>query len=152
MGQQMPSKPSLLAAAANIGVPDKGHDLYLLEPHDSYQHSGRLVAPEHNTFLDFVLQFLPGHVRFRPAICRDDSFVGPCAVIDDGPNQLKVAVVAAADHAYSASRPGISKCIRRSDHTRLTRTPVRSAGRARLHRLRKNSGFVSGYAFRHTVS
>ncbi len=51
------------AAGANIGVPNESYVLDLLDGHNAYQRPGLLVAPEHNTLIDFILQFLPGHVR-----------------------------------------------------------------------------------------
>src|SRR5258708_32836580 len=106
MRKQARSKPSLLAAGTNIGVPDEGHVLAPLNAHYAYQGPGLLIAPEHNTLVDFMLQFLPRHVRFCAAICRDDPFISLRAIVDDGPDQLKIAVVTAADHEYSASWPG----------------------------------------------
>src|SRR6266849_6463152 len=50
-----------------------------------------------------MLQFLPGHVRFCPAVWGDRSFVCLRPIVDDGPNQLKVTVVTAANHGYSTS-------------------------------------------------
>ena len=50
-----------------------------------------------------MLQLLPRHVRVRPAIGRDDPFIGLRAVVDDGPDQIKIAVITAADHEYSGS-------------------------------------------------
>jgi hypothetical protein len=55
-----------------------------------------------------VLQIVHRHLWFRPEILRDDAFIGLRAVVDDGPNQLNVAVVTSTDHASSTSRPGIS--------------------------------------------
>src|ERR1039458_8644187 len=94
---------SLLAAGANIGVANERHVLDLLKAHYAYQHPVLLEAPEHNTLIDFVPQFLPGHIRFGPAICGDDPFISLRAIVDNGPSHLKIAVVAAADHEYSAS-------------------------------------------------
>ena len=103
MRQQVRSNPSLLAAGANIGVANERHVLDLLKAHYAYQHPVLLEAPEHNTLIDFVPQFLPGHIRFGPAICGDDPFISLRAIVDNGPSHLKIAVVAAADHEYSAS-------------------------------------------------
>src|SRR5271155_6048182 len=102
MRQQVRSKPALLAPGANISVPDEGHVMDPLNAHHAYQGPGLLVAPEHNTLVDFTPQFLPRHVRFCPAICRDDPFIGLRAIVDDGPDQRKIVFVTAADHGYSA--------------------------------------------------
>src|SRR5712672_3098192 len=107
MGKQVSSNSSLLAAGANIGVPNKSYVLDLLNAHNAYQGPGLLVAPEHNPLMDFIPQFFPGHVRVCPAVGGDRPFIGLRAIIDDGPNQLEVAVVTAADHACSVSRRGV---------------------------------------------
>src|SRR6266851_75936 len=99
----MRSNPALLAFGENIGVPNESHVLDVLKARNTCQLPALLVAPEHDSLIDFMLQFLPRHVRFCPAILRDDPFVSARAIVDDGPNLLKVAVVAAADHEYSAS-------------------------------------------------
>src|SRR5205807_6725958 len=57
-----------------------------------------LVAPEHDSLIDFMLQLFRRHVRVGPAIRRDDASIGLRAVVDDGSHQLEVVVVAAADH------------------------------------------------------
>src|SRR5258708_697889 len=111
MRQQARANPRLLAAGANIGVPDEGHVLDRLNAHYAHQGPGLLVAPEHNAFVDFMPQFLPGHVWLCPAIRRDGPFICIRAIVDDGPNQLKITVVTAADHEYSVSWPGISRFI-----------------------------------------
>jgi hypothetical protein len=84
-------------------VPNESHVPNLLKAHHAYQRSRLFVAPEHNTLIDFILQFLAGHVRFCPAILRDDPFKSERAIVDDGTNQLEVMIVTAADHEYSAS-------------------------------------------------
>jgi hypothetical protein len=57
------SRSPSLAAGANIGVLNESYVLDLLDGHKAYQRPGLLVGPEHNTLIDFILQFLPGHVR-----------------------------------------------------------------------------------------
>ena len=57
------SRSPSLAAGANIGVPNEGYVPDLLDGHNAYQRPGLLVAPERNTLIDFILQFIPGHVR-----------------------------------------------------------------------------------------
>jgi hypothetical protein len=103
---------SLLAAGANIGVPNQSHVLELLDAHNACQFPGILVTPEHNTLIDFILQFLPGHVRLRPAVCGDRPFICSRAIVNDGPNHLKVAVITAADHGYPSLPAYHPKSIR----------------------------------------
>jgi len=55
------SRSPPLAAGANIGVLNESYVLDLLDG----QRPGLLGGPEHNTLIDFILQFLPGHVRGR---------------------------------------------------------------------------------------
>src|SRR5258706_4544057 len=50
-----------------------------------------------------MLQFLPGHVRFCPAICRNDPLISFRPIVDDRPSHLKIAVVTPSDHKYSPS-------------------------------------------------
>ncbi len=69
-----------------------------LNAHDAEQGPGLLVAPEHDALIEFPLEVLPGHVRFRPAARGDDSFVRLRAIVDDGPDRLKIAIVAAPNH------------------------------------------------------
>jgi len=107
MRQKARSNPTLLAGGADIGVPNEGHVLDRLNAHNGYQGPGLFVAPEHNTLVDLTPQFLAGHVRFGPAVRRDDSSISLRAIVDDGANQLKIAVVTAEDHKCSAPIPRI---------------------------------------------
>jgi hypothetical protein len=100
----VPTNSSLLAAGANIRVPNESYVLDLLDAHNAYQRPGLLVAPKHHTFIDFILQFFPGHVRFCPAVSGNRPFICLRAIVDDGPNQLKVAVVTTTDHGCSSWR------------------------------------------------
>src|ERR1700732_1895081 len=108
MRQQARSNSSLLTDGGDVGVPNQIHVPDLLQAHHSNQLSALLISPERDTVIDFMAQLVLGHVWFRPAIFRDDAFVSARAIVDDGPNQLKVAVITAADHAYAASQPGTS--------------------------------------------
>jgi len=110
MGQKERTDPSLLAAGANVGVPDESDIANLLKAHNACERSGVFIAPEHNTFIDFVLQFAVGHIGFCPAIVRDDSFVGTGAVVDDGPNTFEVLVRANADHVRPVAPAGVLSC------------------------------------------
>src|ERR1700740_793661 len=103
MRQQLCSNSSLLAVGGDVGGPNQSHVLDLLEAHHTNQLSALLVSPERNAIIDFMAQLALGHIWFRPAIFRDDAFISLCAIVDNGPNQLKVAVVTLADHAYAAS-------------------------------------------------
>ena len=68
------SRSPSLAAGANIGVPNESYVLDLLDGHNAYQRPGLLVAPEHNTLIDFILQFLPGqYVDFGRISSRDPA-------------------------------------------------------------------------------
>src|SRR5882724_12319960 len=99
--------PSLLDTGANISVANERHVLDLLKAHYAYQRPRLLVAPERNPLIDFMLQFLAGHVRFCPTIRRDDSFVSLRSIVDDAPNEFKVRVVTATDHVFSSPRAPI---------------------------------------------
>src|SRR5260370_30013109 len=98
MSQQVRSNSSLLAAGGDVGVPNQSHILDLLNAHHTYQLSSLLVSPERNAVIDFIAQLVPGHLWFCPAIFTHDAFIRVRAIVDDGPNQLKVAVITAADH------------------------------------------------------
>jgi hypothetical protein len=79
-------------------VADEGHILDILNAHYACQAARRFAAPEHDTVFDFMPKLFAKHVRFRPAIRGDDPFISLRTVVDDGPDQLKVAIVTAADH------------------------------------------------------
>jgi hypothetical protein len=99
MRQQLRSNSPLLVAGGDVRVPNQSHILDLLKAHHAYQLSSLLISPERDAVIDFVAQLVPGHVWFRPAIFSDDAFIGARAVVDDSPNQIKVAVIATTDHA-----------------------------------------------------
>jgi hypothetical protein len=97
MGQE-----PLLAARANIEMPNESHILDLLDAHYGHQRSGLLVAPELNVLVYLTTKFLARHVWFRPAISRDDPFVSLSAIVDGDPNRLKV-VATGAHHGVGVS-------------------------------------------------
>src|SRR5271166_2184132 len=101
MSQQARSNAALLADSANVGVSNQGHVLHRLNAHHAGQRASVLVAPKPNAVVNLMLQFLARRIRFGPAICGDDSFVSSRAIINDRPNQLKIAVVTWADHEWS---------------------------------------------------
>jgi hypothetical protein len=98
MRQEATADASLLAVSADIGVSNQSYILDLLNAHHALQRPILLVSPEHHAGLHFSAQFIPGHVWLTPAIRRDDAFIGVRAVVDDGPNQLKISFVTAADY------------------------------------------------------
>ena len=57
-----------------------------------------LEAPELDTVVNFMLEFLARHIGFCPAIGRNNSFISLRTVVDDGPNEFKIAIITAADH------------------------------------------------------
>jgi hypothetical protein len=67
------SRSHSLATGANIGVPNESYVLDLLDGHNAYQRPGLLVAPEHNTLIDFILQFLDMYVDFGRISSRDPA-------------------------------------------------------------------------------
>ena len=81
---------------------DEGDILNLLQAHHANQSTAVLIPPEHHAVVDLVLQLFGRHVRLGPAIGRDDALVGLRAIVDDGPHQLEVARVTAADHGQCA--------------------------------------------------
>jgi hypothetical protein len=98
MSQEAPTDASVLAVRAGIGVANQGYVLDRLNAHHAHQRRILLVSPKRNAVLHFSAQFSPGHIWLRPAIRRDDAFVGVRAIVDDGPDQLKISFVAAVDH------------------------------------------------------
>src|SRR5437867_9505511 len=71
--KQLRSDSTTLIAGANISMADKGHVFDLLNTHYSLQRTLVLITPEHHALVDFMPQFVHGHVRFRPAILRDNA-------------------------------------------------------------------------------
>src|ERR1700688_3808590 len=98
MRQQVRSNTAFLVTCADIGVPDQSHVLDRLNAHHTLQRFIFLVPPEGNTLFDFMMKLVPRHIGFGPAIFRDDTFVGERAIVDDGPDQVEVAVVTGTDH------------------------------------------------------
>jgi hypothetical protein len=111
MGEKAASVASILVVRANIGVPDEGYVLNLLKAHYTHQGPSFLVAPEHDSIVYFMPEFLRGHIRFCPAIRGDDPLIGLGGVVDDGPNQLEIAVVAESNHENTVWQPGIFEFI-----------------------------------------
>src|SRR6266404_6365096 len=104
MRQQLPANSLLLATRAHISVPHQRHIPHLLDAHNARQFPALLVAPEHHTLIDLLLQFLARHVWFRPAIRRNRPLISLRAIVDNRPNHLKVSAVTPANHGYSAPR------------------------------------------------
>src|SRR6267154_528369 len=100
MSQQVSSNAAILASGKNIGVADEGNVLHLLNAHHARQHLSLRIAPEHNTIIDFMSQFLPRHIRFRPTIRRNDPLISLRAVVDDAPNQFEIELVTPANHVW----------------------------------------------------
>ena len=96
--QQLAADTLVPAGGAHVGVADQRDVLNVLQPHHAGERAGVLVAPERDAVVDFVTEFLAGHVRLGPAIGGDDAFVGLRAVVDDRVDRLEVALVAAAQH------------------------------------------------------
>src|SRR6266850_928247 len=99
MRQQLRSDSAILAAGGDVCVPNQSHIPHPLKAHHTCQLSSVLASPERNAAVDFMAQFVLGHIWFRPAIFRNDAFIGARTIVDDGPNRLKVVVITAADHS-----------------------------------------------------
>src|ERR1700731_4104669 len=107
MREQARADASFLVAGENVGVADESDVANLLQAHHAYQGSGVLVAPEHDTFVEFMLELLAGHVGFCPASVGNDSFISAGAIVDDGANAFKILIAAATDHDRPVSLTGI---------------------------------------------
>jgi hypothetical protein len=81
---------------------DVGYVVDGLDAHDTEQSAVIPVRPEDYAIIDFVPEFFLGHVWFSPAVGWDGSFIDLGAVVDDGPDLVEVAMVAAADHGQEA--------------------------------------------------
>src|SRR4029077_18141231 len=100
-----------------------------------------VVSPERHAVIYFSAQFIPGHVWLSPAIRRDDAFVGVRAVVGDGPTQLKIAFVTAADHRrslYSFSSIYITSAVLTSSlvSSNISTRPTQSVDPMRSNRAR----------------
>src|ERR1700741_4525729 len=118
MRSQARSHSSQLAAGSDVGVANQSDVFDRLKAHRAYQLSFLLISPESNAVIDFMTQLAVGHVGFRPAVFRDNAFINVRAIVDDGPNQLKVVLITAADHSLRASELGIPN-LRRYDRGRM---------------------------------
>src|SRR6185503_21031473 len=98
MREELLSDAAPLAGSANISVANKRHVLDILNPHNRGEFAGSLIAPEDHPVIDFVLQVFLRHVWIGPAIFRNNASVSPGAIVNDGPNQLEIVLVAAANH------------------------------------------------------
>jgi hypothetical protein len=113
---------------------NQSYVLHPLDAHDALQRLFLLQSPERHAVLHFGTQFIPGHVRLSPAVRRDDAFIGVSAVVDDGPNQLKISFATATDHT---GPPTVNRDRWRSDPDLVVWTVVYGPsiacpGRARL--------------------
>src|SRR5882724_7402440 len=84
-------------------MPNERDVLHVLNSHYAYQFADILQSPEHNSQFDFTPQLFTRHVRFRPAIRRSNSLISPRAIVDDGPNHIKIAVIATPNHELLTS-------------------------------------------------
>src|SRR5258708_4546365 len=110
VGEQVSADALLLAGGENVGVANQGDVAHGLNAHDAGELATGFVSPENYTFVDFMLKLVCGHVGVGPAIGRDDVFVGPGAVVDDGVNLIEVLGGAAADHEGCVSLPSAWSC------------------------------------------
>src|SRR5579864_6790522 len=95
------------------------------------------IAPELNARFDFLSQFLTRHIRFRPAIVRNNPLVSAGAIIDDGEYQIEFVILTTADHECAASFLAEFRSVR----TRLfqaMKTCTRRIARGTNPRLERN--------------
>jgi hypothetical protein len=62
---------------------DEGHLLNGLKPHHSSQLASFFISPECHAVVNLVVKLFPGHIRFFPAIFRDNPPVGLSSFMND---------------------------------------------------------------------
>jgi len=82
----------------NVGMPNEGYILYLLNSHDADQRGCLRKAPEHDTLVDFVRESLFGHIWVCPIIGWDDPSISLRSIINDAQDLFEIPVIAEADH------------------------------------------------------
>src|SRR5215831_12962871 len=98
--QQPPANPEPLTGSEHVGVADERYVFDAFKAHNANKRATLLVAPEHDTSIDLVLEFVPGHIRLCPAVSGDHSFVGARAVVNGRVNLVKFALLARTNHRF----------------------------------------------------
>src|SRR5580704_2513745 len=105
---------------AHIGVTNQRHVQHSLNSHDAHQRSRIVPSPKLDAGSDLCQQFGSRHVRFVPAISRDDSFVGSRTFVDGGFNAWNFYLAAGSDHRIPFRTRPLSGVLH-PDSTRVTR-------------------------------
>jgi hypothetical protein len=97
-GEKTASDSPVARLRPDIGVPEQGNVLYILDSHDPGQVSHLFIPVKKNTRRDLVPEFLTRHIRFMPPVIGNDAFIGTSCVINDFINAVKIFFRAAPDH------------------------------------------------------
>jgi hypothetical protein len=80
---------------------DEGYITHVLDAHHAKQFAMFHIAPELDARVDFSPELVSGHIRFFPAIFRDDPSIGLGGLVDDLEDGLEVSVVTFTNHMSS---------------------------------------------------
>ena len=112
-------------AVRHVGVADEGHVLHVLDAHHAEQSRRSLRSPRTPRRLDLVLKLLGGHLRFLPAVWRNDPAIRLRGVIDDGIHRLEVALPALPDHGFTPCSVAPLVFVSRITTVSATKSPSR---------------------------
>src|SRR5271170_3695917 len=81
-------------------MPNQCYVLHSLYPHHPDQLVIVVIAPELNAIIHLMPQLLSRHIWFSPAIVRNDAAIRLRAIVDDGPDRLKIVFTTSPNHRF----------------------------------------------------
>jgi len=91
-----------LPGRIHVSVADEGHFPQVLAAHNPHQTAFTFIAPEIDPGPEFILQFLRAHIRFMPAIRRDDPAVSLGRGVDDGQDDFSFVGAQGTNHFFTS--------------------------------------------------
>ena len=79
-------------------MPDQSHIKYILNSHHSLERAVLISTQKNDTIFYLMTKLFLRHVRLTPSIGWDDPSIRGRAIIDDGPDILKVFFLAKPNH------------------------------------------------------
>ena len=80
-------------------MPDERHVADILNAHYPGQFFVLFISPKYDAIVDFMFEFISGHVGVFQTILGDNTYVCVRSLIDNGINSLKIAIVTKSNHS-----------------------------------------------------
>ena len=107
--QQRTADPAALMRRPNISVANQRDIAHVLKSHHARQNPSVIPAPELDARGNLGNEVGALHIRFVPTVCRDDSAVDSCGLVDDHVYRWNVVIGTAPDQRTLSSRRGREK-------------------------------------------